>query len=65
MDLPEESVSTIPPLAADIHDYEQDTNMHDASPFESFTAMLNCGNESIGESFIVLRVELHLRILSV
>ena len=58
VDLSEESVSTTPPLATDIHVYEQDTNMHDASPFESFTAMLNCGNESTasGESFIQLHI---------
>ena len=57
VDLSGESVSSIPPLAADVCVYKHDTihtNMHDTSPFESFTAMLNCGNESIGQSFIVL-----------
>ena len=54
-----ESVSTFPP--ADIHVYEHDTYMYNStspSPFESFTAMLNCSNESTasGESFIQLHI---------
>ena len=50
-----ESVSTFPP--ADEHDTYM-YNSTSPSPFESFTAMLNCGNESTasGESFIELHV---------
>ena len=46
-----QAVSTIPP--AYFHVYEHDTNMHDASLFESFTVMLNdCSNGSNGGSFM-------------
>jgi hypothetical protein len=61
------SLSTPP---ADIHVYERNLNtnmqdMQDTSPVDSSTAMLNCGNESTGGSFIVLHAKLHLPKLSV